>query len=96
MLARQRLGVSILLVGPPDMGETRLDRRLAEMMGLLFLGVGGSRDSKLLTETNRGCASGEPSPIVRALRDRRMAQIPVLPNEVDKCSSHRTVNAAPI
>ena len=95
MLARRRLGAPILLVGPPGMGET-LDRRLAEMMGLSFLGVGGSSNSKLLTGTNQGWASGEPSPIVRALRDRRMAQIPVLPNEVDKCSSHRTVNAAPI
>jgi hypothetical protein len=103
MLARRRLGAvsfawaPILLVGPPGTGKTRLARRLAEVMGLSFLplGVGGSSDSKLLTGTNRGWASGEPSPIVRALRDRRMAQILVLLDEVDKCS-HRTVNAAPI
>lgn len=95
MLARRRLGAPILLVGPPGMGETRLDRRLAEMMGLSFLGVGDSSDSKRLTRTNRGWACGEPSPIVRALRDRRMAQILVLLDEVDKCS-HHTANVAPI
>lgn len=107
MLARRRLGAvsfawaPILLVGPPGTGKTRLARRLAEVMGLVFLplGVGGSSDSRLLTGTSRGWASGEPSPIVRALRDRRLAQILVLLDEVDKCSNHsstRTVNAAPM
>lgn len=107
MLARRRLGAvsfawaPILLVGPPGTGKTRLARRLAEVMGLVFLplGVGGSSDSRLLTGTSRGWASGEPSPIVRALRDRRLAQILVLLDEVDKCSTHgstRTVNAAPM
>jgi len=107
MLARRRLGAvsfawaPILLVGPPGTGKTRLARRLAEVMGLAFLplGVGGSSDSRLLTGTSRGWASGEPSPIVRTLRDRRLAQILVLLDEVDKCSNHsstRTVNAAPM
>ena len=107
MLARRRLGAvsfawaPILLVGPPGTGKTRLARRLAEMMGLSFLplGIGGSSDSRLLTGTSRGWASGEPSPIVRALRDRRTAQILVLLDEVDKCNTRsitNTVNAAPI
>ena len=107
MLARRRLGAvsfawaPILLVGPPGTGKTRLARRLAEVMGLAFLplGVGGSSDSRLLTGTSRGWASGDPSPIVRTLRDQRLAQILVLLDEVDKCStrsSTHTVNAAPI
>ena len=103
MLARRRLGAvsfawaPILLVGPPGTGKTRLARRLAEVMGLAFLplGIGGSSDSRLLTGTSRGWASGDPSPIVRTLRDRRLAQILVLLDEVDKCST-RTMNAAPI
>lgn len=103
MLARRRLGAvsfawaPILLVGPPGTGKTRLARRLAEIMGLAFLplDIGGSSDSRLLTGTSRGWANGEPSPILRALRDQRRAQLLVLLDEVDKCSS-RTGNAVSI
>lgn len=103
MLARRRLGAvsfawaPLLLVGPPGTGKTRLARRLAEIMGLAFLplDIGGSSDSRLLTGTSRGWANGEPSPILRALRDRRRAQLLVLLDEVDKCSS-RTGNAVSI
>jgi ATP-dependent Lon protease len=102
--ARRRLGAvsvawaPVLLVGPPGTGKTRLARRLAETVALPFLplNVGGSTDSRMLTGTSRGWASGEPSPILRLLRDRHMAQAVVLLDELDKCHLGRTSNATPI
>jgi len=94
--ARRRLGAvsvawaPVLLVG--------LARRLAEVVGLPFLplGVGGSTDSRMLTGTSRGWASGEPSPILRLLRDRCSAQAVVLLDELDKSHQGRASNAAPV
>ena len=102
--ARRRLGAvsvawaPVLLVGPPGTGKTRLARRLAEVVNLPFLplGVGGSTDSRMLTGTSRGWASGEPSPILRLLRDRCRAQAVVLLDELDKCHAGHTSHAAPV
>lgn len=105
LLARRRLGAvnvawaPVLLVGPPGTGKTRLARRLAEVVALPFLPLDvGSTDSRLLTGTSRGWSSGEPSPILRLLRDRHMAQAVVLLDELDKCNArgHMSSNAVPV
>jgi hypothetical protein len=105
LLARRRLGAvnvawaPVLLVGPPGTGKTRLARRLAEVVALPFLPLDvGSTDSRLLTGTSRGWSSGEPSPILRLLRDRHMAQAVVLLDELDKCHArgHMSSNAVPV
>lgn len=104
MLARRRLGAlsfawdPILLIGPPGTGKSHLARRVAEVFKLFFLplGVGGLADSKIIMGTTRGWYSAEPSPLLRTMRDRRLAQMLVLLDEVDKCGYRHSINAAPM
>lgn len=78
----------LLLVGMPGCGKSRLARRLAEQLGLPFLSVScaGSHDSKLLSGTARGWASGQPTPLLRVLLAHRRASAFVLLDEIDKAA----------
>lgn len=87
----------VLVVGFPGSGKTRFVRRIAELLKLPFLplGIGGMHDSKPITGTPRGWASGEPSPLLNLMLRHQSASGLVLLDELDKVTS-RTSNSAPI
>jgi MoxR-like ATPase len=90
--ARAALGVralcmpATLLVGPPGSGKSRLARRLGEVLELplLDLPLGGTTDSKVLSGTSRGWASGKPSDLAMLLASRQCASALVILDEIDK------------
>jgi hypothetical protein len=92
--ARAALGIpwlgmpATLLVGLPGCGKSRLARRLAEELNLprLDLPLGGTTDSKVLSGTSRGWASGRPSDLAVLLASRRCASALVLLDEIDKAA----------
>jgi SpoVK/Ycf46/Vps4 family AAA+-type ATPase len=90
----RRLGIQelrlppILLAGPPGAGKSRFCRRVAELLRLPYIpiGCGGRHDAKALSGTSRGWSTGEPSPLVRLLIQRRSASALVLLDEIDKAA----------
>lgn len=102
LIARRYCGVTeigirpVLILGPAGVGKTRLARRIAEELGLPFmpLGLAGMDDSRLITGTARGWASGQPSPIVEVLLRNKTASALILLDEIEKIT-HRSSNSAP-
>ena len=92
LFGRAKLGVQTfafpptLLVGAPGSGKSRLARRLADSFGLpcMDLSLGGVSDSKVLSGTSRGWASGKPSDLATLMALRRTASALVLLDELDK------------
>lgn len=95
LLPPSRLGVQelvlrpVLVVGPPGSGKSRFCRRVADILGWPFLPIpcGGSSDMKQLSGTSRGWATGEPTPLLRAMLTHKTASVFVLLDEVDKAAA---------
>ena len=94
LFGRSKLGVQTfgfpptLLVGAPGSGKSRLAGRLADVFRLprMDLSVGGSSDSKALSGTSRGWASGRPSDIATLLATRKSASAMIILDELDKAN----------
>jgi hypothetical protein len=84
-----------LLVGQPGCGKSRLARRLADVLDIPFmpLSLAGMNDSMALLGTARGWSTGQASPLVNLILERRRASALVLLDEIDKVgqSSMRSV-----
>lgn len=80
-----------LIVGQPGAGKSRLVRRLAEVLHLerVDIPLGGTDDTKVLSGTSRGWATGRPGDILMAMAERRTASVAVILDELDKASEGR-------
>lgn len=102
LLAATLLGASTLyfeptlIVGQPGAGKSRLVRRLAEVLELekVDIPLGGNDDTKVLSGTSRGWASGRPGDILVTMAERRTASVAVILDELDKASEGRSVNGS--
>lgn len=103
MLARRIFGCvemgspPTLLVGLPGCGKSRLVRRISEELCVPYLPISlaGMSDSMSILGTSRGWASGQPSPLVTLLADRRSASALVLLDEVDKALGQTIKSVSP-
>lgn len=77
-----------LLVGAAGSGKSRLALRLAEELGppTLHLSLGGMHDTKVLSGTSRGWASGKPGDLATMMAVRRSASATVVLDELDKAT----------
>ncbi|WP_420402436.1 AAA family ATPase [Nisaea sp.] len=81
----------LLLLGAPGTGKSRFARRFAELAGLPMrtIGCGGTSDNRDLAGTSKGWSTGEPSSVLRAIRDGNCANPVILVDEVEKAGLSR-------
>ncbi len=82
----------LLLDGPPGIGKTSWAHRLADILGVPSVELDASKGlaSFSLTGTERGWSTAQPGRPLDAMMRGRMANPPVIIDEVDRAGSSRT------